>query len=417
MVISSQKQIGLVVNTLNNANASMATPIAGSSLHLIGTDGLALNPTAGEVFLLNGQAAFIWTCIEDHFSKDQVIEKYSNAFDIDRDVATKNIDLIIAEWRNVGLITTDQTIAPKHAPQTPPSDEQPPIMLKNAATAKIYQLLDTIFEVRFEREKDCLRVDPVLQHLGLTEMPGHPDVTIDVVRSGNRAAIGVDGVQFESPVKIKGLAPQVKAALLVSAINRHEYAAYLHAAVLRTGESLLLMPGAPGAGKTSLSLALTRHGYVFHSDENALLDENSLHVRGAPMAACVKEGSWAVVEPMYPGLSDMRTHVRIDDKIVRYISDQIRMGVPEMDQAFTVRWMIFPKFQAGAKTTLEPVGRPEALRRLLSECIAWRMKLTGENVDRMIDWIENIECYELVFSSFEDALPLIDRVCGKTRSK
>src|SRR5206468_2960021 len=60
--------------------------------------------------------------------------------------------------------------------------------------------------------------------------------------------------------RLSALAPVVKSALWVAAINHHDFLFYIHSGVVRRGDSCILLPAAAGSGKSSLTAALTPAG-------------------------------------------------------------------------------------------------------------------------------------------------------------
>jgi hypothetical protein len=284
-----------------------------------------------------------------------------------------------------------------------------PFLTGPAAAVRRYRLLGTVFEVRYPTRALAELVDPVLRHLAVAAESA--DVVVDVAPGPDGLDIAIDGIMADRALAPAELAPQVKANLLMTAVNRHGFAAYLHSAVLRRGDSLLLLPGAAGSGKTSLCLALCREGFAYHSDESALVSPGTFRVRGAPVSACVKEGAWPILEPLHPQLSGLGVHHRIDGKVVKYLPPPVPPGDPALDRDWPVRWLVFPRYVAGADTALRPLRRAEALRRLLQECNAWRMELTAETVEAMIGWTSGIECYEIEFSSLGAATDLVAATC------
>jgi hypothetical protein len=46
-------------------------------------------------------------------------------------------------------------------------------------------------------------------------------------------------------------------------------------------------------------------------------------------------------------------------------------------------------------TELRPVGRSEALRRLLQECLVLPERLDRTGVENLVRWIRSVECFEL----------------------
>ncbi len=120
------------------------------------------------------------------------------------------------------------------------------------------------------------------------------------------------------------LAPIVKSAFWQSAVNAHDFLFYIHAGVVGLGNTCLLMPAAAGSGKSSLTAALVHGGFLYYSDEVALIQRADFRVPPVPLAICVKSTGWDLMTKYFPALAELPTHLRGDGKLVRYIAPAIR---------------------------------------------------------------------------------------------
>ena len=152
-----------------------------------------------------------------------------------------------------------------------------------------------------------------------------------------------------------------------TAINRDRYFLAIHAGVVSNGERCIVLPGRTGSGKTTLTAALSRDGFHYFSDEFALLEDRTLRVRPVPLSLTIKRDAVEVLTSYYPGLGGLVAHIREDGRIVRYLNP-IEWPV-DPERSDRVGWIIFPRYEADAVTSLRPVSKPEALRRLLRECL------------------------------------------------
>jgi hypothetical protein len=112
------------------------------------------------------------------------------------------------------------------------------------------------------------------------------------------------------------------------------------------------------AEKSSLTAALIRAGFMYLSDEVALLEENTLHVRPVPVSLCLKNSAWDLLATRYPEIRDLAIHHRWDGKIVRYLNPPAATLGPEPDRSHPVRWIVFPRYAPDVQTTLRPLGKP-----------------------------------------------------------
>lgn len=382
-------------------------PAAGVSLHIIGDEALLLDVPRQRLLAFNATAAYIWTCVEDGLHPDYFLGEYSAAFARSRDEAARDLANLVHAWEELGLLSDAGSQERRPAPAQAPTRSAP--VATPTVERRFCRMLDTRFELRFTTSAAAEAAWPALAHLAVAPAPA--DAVVDITPEGDGYVIGIDGRRAEACEALSELAPQAKSAILVEAVNRHGFAAYFHAATLRRGDALLLLPGVSGSGKTCLSLALAKSGFAYHSDETALLDPETLAVRAVPLALCVKQPAWGLVAPQYPHLLELPAHDRIDGKVVKYLAPPTTPGDPALDRAWPVRWMVFPTYRAGADTRLRPLSPAEALRRLLEDCNAWRLDLTRDSVDRLVGWIEGIECHALEFSAQDEAVRLIDTAC------
>jgi hypothetical protein len=227
-----------------------------------------------------------------------------------------------------------------------------------------------------------------------------------------RSDVYRDGIPVGRAPRLSEMAPIVKAALWQSAINAHDFLFYIHAGVVGTGASCVLLPAAAGSGKSSLTAALVHRGFRYFSDEVALIEPTTFHVSPMPLAMCIKSTGWDLMARYYPGILSLPVHVRSDEKVLRYIpppADSVEQ-VP-----MPVAHIIFPRYEEAASTRLERVKRSEALGRLMGECLALRQRLDQNNVRQLVRWIAGVECYELTFSSLETAAQLVAEATGSSR--
>jgi hypothetical protein len=200
------------------------------------------------------------------------------------------------------------------------------------------------------------------------------------------------------------LGPLVKGALWSAAINAHNFLFYIHAGTVGKGEFCVLLPAAPGSGKSSLTAALTHRGFRFFSDEVALIEPDTFMVNPMPLAFCAKSTGWDLLARYYPEILSVPTHLRGDGKIVRYVAppaDRVQKAPAAISH------IVFPHYDKESKTELQPIARSEALGRLMTECMGKKQRLDRNNVEQLIHWISGIHCYTLPFSSLEDAAELV----------
>ena len=286
----------------------------------------------------------------------------------------------------------------------------PPFAPAAVVAERRYRLLGTTMLIRFGHLAQRRLVDAVIGHLAIGDGPP-PEHVMDIqgeVFDLNqiRSHIYLDGAAIGHAQRLSFLGPRVKAALWLSAVNAHDFLMFIHAGVVGTDRGCILLPAAPGSGKSSLTMALTHRGYRYYSDEVALIETHGFRVPPVPLAICVKHTGWDLMARYCPEIMTLPVHRREDRKVVRYIPPPVAAaGYPRA----CVNHIIFPKYVAGAENNLKPMPRAVALGRLMDQCMALRRRLDRDIAVELVLWIAGISCHELIFSSLDAAGELIGR--------
>ena len=273
-----------------------------------------------------------------------------------------------------------------------------------------YRLLDTLALVRCSHRAQLSLIDAVIGHLK-SEETAEPNFIIDVQGKlwGDRqlcSNIYSDGDPQAQAIKLSKLGPLVKTTLWVKAVNSYDYLMNLHAGVVGRDGRCILLPAEAGSGKSSLTAALMHSGLGYYSDEVALIEPDSFQVPPVPLAICVKSTGWNVMLGMFPELTSLRTHIRDDDKTVRYCAPP---SGSVQKQPAKVSHIFFPRYAKDSVTALTPLRHSEAVTRLLGQCQAAPRRLSRDDVRDIVRWISTIDCYALSFSSLEEAVQLVRR--------
>jgi hypothetical protein len=321
------------------------------------------------------------------------------------------------EWVAATLAALKEQMRGDEAAAAPPEPEQIPDLLPfspfKPVTETRYSILETCALIRYEAWAQKRLVDSVLGHLATDER--RPPTVIFELKAQHRpnytmrSDVYRDGIPIGSARGLSFLGPIVKGAIWQTAIRAHDFLFYIHAGVVGNGASCLLLPAAPGSGKSSLTMALVHRGFQYFSDEVALVEPESFHVVPMPLAMAIKEPGWELMARYYPALESLPIHVRNDSKVIRYLPPPVD-AVGRSPSA--VRHIIFPQYQPGAETNLVRLPRAEALGRLMHQCLALRGRLDGDIVRAIVSWMGSIDCYELTHSCLETAVDAVVDVTG-----
>jgi Coenzyme PQQ synthesis protein D (PqqD) len=390
-----------------------------SRLFFIDAEGLVFREASQRLYGLNTFSTFLWSCLETNPSIPDAIHAAVEQLGLDEKTAANYAHLALEQWRKLGLIG-DQPEAPRPVNEVQKYTDVTGIAPLDMHTSNFRLnlcLLECPVSLYFDEPDPLPAVRAVIGHLEVADTTGLDnsvksgtpgiDATIHVCRHRDHYTVYRNKQPVAHFDDASAIAPTVKSILLQEAIDHCDYLFYFHAGVLSNGDALVLLPGAQGAGKSTLTTGLMQAGLEYFSDEVALLNQGSKGIRPFPIALCSKKAAWGTLESLFEGFDKLPVHLRLDGKTVRYMPPPVNPHDPDYDRPLPVRHIVFPSYSPDATTELKPLGRVAALERLMEECLAIKRTLTQEAVAWLAEWIEGIDCYELPNSSLQEAVAAV----------
>jgi HprK-related kinase A len=184
----------------------------------------------------------------------------------------------------------------------------------------------------------------------------------------------------------------------------------LHAGVVERGGAGVILPAQPGSGKSTLTAALVASGFRLLSDEfgAARLGDG----RCVPMLRPIslKNESIGIIARLRPGAPLGPTFAGTRRGNVAHLGPDAA-SVEQRRLPATIRLIVFPRFEAGAGMTLEPMPRARAFAKLSVNSFNYEV-LGPAGFDAVGRLIEGADCYQLVYGDLADAVPAIGRLLG-----
>ncbi len=179
----------------------------------------------------------------------------------------------------------------------------------------------------------------------------------------------------------------------------------LHAGVVARNDRALILPAAPGAGKTTLSCALHLAGWRFLSDEFGVIDMETGELLPMVRPAPLKNRSidviggrpGAVLGPVFP-------KTRKGD-VAHFVPD--RESFLARHQRAQPVLVVFPRFQAGAASQCAPVPRAQAAMRIGLNSFNYQA-LGPLGLEAVVALARRTVAYELVYGDLDDAIAHIE---------
>lgn len=379
------------------------------SLHFLGSESVLFDSTRQCLYATNTTATFIWCCLEEGMAPAAIAAMMVERFGMDTAKARVAIGQALRQWRTLKLMGSATTNG---------SDSTSVLRARSSATraavsvpgATYYRLLNSTIALRCPHPYARI-VLPMLAALNVTD-PVPCEALIEIAPDDSGCKIMVNDRIMECRLGPEELVPTLKAILVGFALEQSQDLAAFHAAGLARGGRCLLLPGASGRGKSTLSAALAMTGFELMSDDTMVLtEEDGLRIRAIPFGACLKTGAWTVLAERAPQIMDIPVHTRLDGVRVRYLLPP-RLSLCGNSTAFPVGWIVFPHYVEGAALRMNDVPPPEALRRLTEGFCPLGAPLDAQKVERLVTWIAGIECHELRYGDLDEATALLQLLCA-----
>ncbi len=185
----------------------------------------------------------------------------------------------------------------------------------------------------------------------------------------------------------------------------------LHAGVVAREDRALILPAAPGSGKSTLTCALHLAGWRFLSDEFGVVDTESAMLLPLLKPAALKNRSidvigrqpGALLGPVFPG-------TRKGD-VAHFAPD--RTSIAARHRRATPALVVFPRYREGAALRCEPLPRAEAAMRLGLNSFNYR-KLGPVGFDAAVRLARTAPAWEIEYGALTDVLPCIEQLFSGT---
>lgn len=201
---------------------------------------------------------------------------------------------------------------------------------------------------------------------------------------------------------------------LVVAMRAHCFL-MLHSAVLERDGVGLLLPAAPGFGKSTLCAALAHRGWRLLSDEFGLVRPSSGCFEPVPRPIALKDGSIDVIRDFAPGAVIGPSIYGTRKGTVAHVKAP-SASVAEQSVPATPGLVVFPRWQEGQSLALDALSRSEGFMMLAMN--AFNYELLGESgFNTVADIIRQSSCYRMVYSDLDEAIAAIDSLADERAAR
>lgn len=185
------------------------------------------------------------------------------------------------------------------------------------------------------------------------------------------------------------------------AANAHHYL-LLHAAVLERHGRAIVLPGDPGAGKSTLTAALMLSGWRLLSDELTMIDRDDGLVMPLARPVSLKNHSIEIIRAFDRHAVFGDVAVDTHKGAVAHLRPSAD-SVARMAEKARPAHVIFPRWKAGAELSLRPRAKADAFMHNATH--AFNYSLLGRlGFELNAALIDACDCWDFEYSRLDDAL-------------
>lgn len=228
---------------------------------------------------------------------------------------------------------------------------------------------------------------------------------------GPQARFLLDGLEPFLPLPAAQAGPLFEWGLNWAIASRPLGYLVLHAAVLAKGDEAIVLPGFPGAGKSTLCAALMLiDGWRLLSDELAILDPVTGRLHPNPRPISLKNASIDIVK-RFPGAALGPIYLDTRKGTITHASASADSAAAA-EQTAVCRWVVFPSFSTGEAPYRERITRAEAFA-LISEQSFNKERMGETGFHALCAMLDAASCHQIGYGSTEEGLETIRSLCSE----
>ena len=215
-----------------------------------------------------------------------------------------------------------------------------------------------------------------------------------------------DGLAPFEPLPVNQAFPMLEWMLNYCVSSRAHGYLIIHAAVVEKNGQAVILPAPPGSGKSTLCAALVSRGWRLLSDELTLIGLEDQQLTPLPRPVSLKNASIPIMKAyapdglFTPSATDTAkgtvAHMKAPDASVARAGEPARAA-----------WVVFPRYQAGAELTIDPIAPARAFMRVAEN--AFNYSLSGERGFHALGQVmDGCTSFDFTYSKLDEAIALFD---------
>jgi Coenzyme PQQ synthesis protein D (PqqD) len=368
---------------------------------------LVLRRDSEQLFLLNSTARAIWEQLSKGSRIADITSNFSSLYGLSANAARQDIDATLSEWQVQGLLGEITEPAPLHAfEKTSAAASQsaaaPGFMERAGSITHRYSFLGKNFSIGYSSHELAMTIHRRFDHLS-SSADDNAGTAYNVFDLQGEYVLEANGKEIEREKLIEEIQQLLTFEIMKLVNHDLDWLATVHAGVVADNEGCAIFSAPSGCGKSTLTAALIHDGFHYFSDDFAFLDTGSLQVAASPMCLGIREKSWPILRTRCPGLETLPIY-QMDGQGYRFMPPPKQNPYPSLP----VKCLILPYYGSKSSTGLSPLPATKALEELIRAEL-W-MPPDPDKIGVFLNWLLQIPCYELHFTSLDQAVSSIRKV-------
>lgn len=182
----------------------------------------------------------------------------------------------------------------------------------------------------------------------------------------------------------------------------------LHAAAIERQGLAVILPAPPGSGKSTLCAGLVSRNWRLLSDEVAMISLADGGVTALARPVSLKNESIDVIRRFAPQAVINRVSHGTSKGSVTHMRAPVE-HVSRVDERARPRWVVFPRYVAGAAPIMKSRPKAESMLELGRNAFNY-MVLGHRGFDALGDLVSACDCYDFHYSDLDDAMVAFDEL-------
>lgn len=183
----------------------------------------------------------------------------------------------------------------------------------------------------------------------------------------------------------------------------------IHAAAIERGGRVAVLPGVPGAGKSTLTAALVHRGWRLLTDELTMVSMRDGGIVPLARPVSLKNESIEIIRKFAGATFSRPTHDTAKGTVA--LMRPPPESVARIAEAAPAAWVIFPRFEKGAPAILAPRGKAATFLDLANNSFNYNVH-GRRGFDAIAALMDSCACYDFSYGDLDEAVTVFAELSG-----